>query len=224
MPNGVRVIMLGRQGAGKGTQCRRVAEHYRVPHISTGEILRNAVRQGTVVGHRVKRVLDEGELVEDDLMVSLVQGRIGEVDARVNGYILDGFPRTLGQAIAFTEMTEVRPVDVVIDLEVQRDVVLSRLSARRTCQQCDANYVSTANDPNPWDCQKCGGVVHQRDDDTPKAINHRLDLYDQLTAPLISHYQKACKLAVVDGLGSPDEVFDRLVATVDAALIAPHIP
>ncbi|MHB1129365.1 MAG: adenylate kinase [Ilumatobacteraceae bacterium] len=215
MSIGVRVIMLGRQGAGKGTQCRRVAEHYGIPHISTGEILRNAVRQGTVVGRQVKKVLDEGRLVEDDLMVSLVQGRIGEADARIKGYVLDGFPRTLGQAIAFDEITEVRPVNVVIDLEVQRDVVLRRLSARRTCQQCDANFVSTGNDPNPWICQKCGGIVHQRDDDTPEAINHRLDLYDELTAPLVSYYQKASKLVVVDGLGSPDEVFAKLLAAVE---------
>lgn len=216
MSIGVRVIMLGRQGAGKGTQCRRVAEHYGIPHISTGEILRNAVRQGTVVGRRVKRVLDEGRLVEDDLMVSLVQGRVGETDARISGYVLDGFPRTLGQAEAFDEITEVRPVNVVIDLEVQRDVVLRRLSARRTCQQCDANFVSTGNDPNPWTCQNCGGNVHQRDDDTPEAINHRLDLYDELTAPLVSYYQKSAKLVVVDGLGSPDEVFAKLLATVEA--------
>jgi adenylate kinase len=216
MPNGVRVIMLGRQGAGKGTQCRRVAEHYGIPHISTGEILRNAVRQGTVVGRRVKRVLDEGRLVEDDLMVSLVQGRVGETDARMKGYVLDGFPRTIGQAEAFDDITEVRPVNVVIDLEVQRDVVLSRLSARRTCQRCDANYVSTGDDPNPWICQKCGGIVHQRDDDTPEAINHRLDLYDELTAPLVSYYQKSAKLVVVNGLGSPDEVFAKLLATVEA--------
>jgi len=216
MSNGVRVIMLGRQGAGKGTQCRRVAQHYGIPHISTGEILRNAVRQGTVVGRQVKKVIDEGRLVDDDLMVSLVQGRIGEVDARLNGYVLDGFPRTLAQAEAFDEITEVRQVNVVIDLEVQRDVVLRRLSARRTCQQCDANFVSTGNDPNPWICQNCGGIVHQRDDDTPEAINHRLDLYDEITAPLVNYYLETAKLVVVDGLGSPDEVFAKLLATVEA--------
>ncbi|MEO8163359.1 MAG: adenylate kinase [Ilumatobacteraceae bacterium] len=216
MSTGVRVIMLGRQGAGKGTQCRRVAEHYGIPHISTGEILRNAVRLGTVVGRQVKKVIDEGRLVEDNLMVSLVQGRIGETDARVDGYVLDGFPRTLAQAEAFDELTEVRPVNVVIDLEVQRDVVLQRLSARRTCQRCDVNFVSTGDDPNPWICQNCGGVVHQRDDDTPLAINHRLDIYDEITAPLVDYYRKTAKLVVVDGLGSQDEVFAKLLATVEA--------
>ena len=216
MPYGVRVIMLGRQGAGKGTQCKRVAAHYGIPHISTGEILRNAVRQGTVVGRQVKKVIDEGRLVDDDLMVSLVQGRIGEADARINGYVLDGFPRTLAQAEAFDEITEVRPVNIAINLEVGRDVVLKRLSARRTCQQCDANYVSTGEDPNPWNCQNCGGIVHQRDDDTPEAINHRLDIYDEITAPLVSYYLKNAKLVVVDGLGSQDEVFSKLIAVVDA--------
>jgi len=216
MGNGVRIIMLGRQGAGKGTQCRRVAEHYGVPHISTGEILRNAVRQGTVVGRRVKMVIDQGGLVEDGLMVSLVQGRIGEEDARTHGYVLDGFPRTIGQAVAFDHISEVRPINVAIDLEVDRHVVLTRLSARRTCEKCDANYISIGNDPNPWICEKCGGLVHQRDDDTPTAINHRLDLYDALTAPLISHYLKASKLAVVEGLGTTDEVFARLISTIEA--------
>ena len=216
MSTGVRVIMLGRQGAGKGTQCRRVAKHYGIPHISTGEILRNAVRLGTVVGRQVKKVIDEGRLVEDDLMVSLVQGRIGEADARIDGYVLDGFPRTLAQATAFDEITEVRSVNVVIDLEVQRDVVLRRLSARRTCQQCDANFVSLGDDPSPWICQNCGGVVHQRDDDTPEAINHRLDIYDEITAPLVDYYRKTAKLVVVDGLGSQDEVFAKLLATVEA--------
>jgi len=216
MPIAVRVIMLGRQGAGKGTQCRLLSEHFGAPHISTGEMLRSAIRQDTVVGRSVKKVLDEGNLVEDDLMVSLVQGRIGETDARVSGYILDGFPRTVGQAAAFDEITEVRPVDIVVNLEVKRELVLSRLSARRTCEQCDANYISEGNDPKPWKCTKCGGLVHQRDDDTPEAISHRLDLYDTLTSPLIDYYTSKSRLVVVDGLGTTDEVFGRLSAAVKA--------
>jgi adenylate kinase len=110
----------------------------------------------------------------------------------------------------------VRPVNVVIDLEVKRDLVLSRLSARRTCHSCEANYISTGNDPQPWVCEKCGGTVTQRADDTPEAINHRLDLYDALTAPLITYYQGKGSLQVVDGLGTPDEVFARLAACVES--------
>jgi adenylate kinase len=217
MPNGIRVIMLGRQGAGKGTQCRLLAEHFGVPHISTGEMLRSAVRQDTVVGRAVKAVLDAGKLVDDALMVSLVQGRIGQDDARVAGYLLDGFPRTVSQAESFDEITAARPVNVVIDLEVERSLVLSRLSARRTCERCEANYVSDGNDPDPWICEQCGGHVHQRADDTPEAITNRLDLYDTLTAPLVNYYRSRSKLVVVDGLGSPDEVFARLRSAVEAS-------
>jgi adenylate kinase len=217
MPTAVRIIMLGRQGAGKGTQCRLLSEHFGAPHISTGEMLRAAIRQDTVVGRAVKKVLDEGNLVEDGLMVSLVQGRIGETDARVGGYILDGFPRTVSQATSFDHITEVRPVDIVINLEVKRELVLSRLSARRTCEQCEANYISDGNDPKPWKCTKCGGLVHQRDDDTPEAISHRLDLYDSLTSPLIDYYMSKSRLVVVDGLGTTEEVFERLATAVKAA-------
>jgi adenylate kinase len=217
MPNGIRVIMLGRQGAGKGTQCRRLADHYGVPHISTGEMLRAAVRQDTVVGRAVKAVLDAGKLVNDEMMVSLVQGRIGQDDARVAGYLLDGFPRTVAQAESFDEITAARPVTVVVDLEVERSLVLSRLSARRTCERCEANYVSTGSDPHPWTCDQCGGMVRQRADDTPEAISRRLDLYDSQTAPLVDYYRSRNTLIAVDGLGTPDEVFARLQSAVDAA-------
>ena len=214
MPHSARIIMLGRQGAGKGTQCVRLAEHFGVPHISTGEMLRAAIRKDTPVGRSVKKVLDAGELVNDELMISLVQGRIGEEDARVNGFILDGFPRTVAQAQALDHISEVRPINMVIDLEVKRELVLSRLSARRVCEQCQANYVATGKEANPWICEKCGGSVVQRADDTPEAINHRLDLYDAMTSPLIAYYKDQNKLAVVDGLGTPDEVFARLSAAV----------
>jgi adenylate kinase len=220
MPNGIRVIMLGRQGAGKGTQCRLLAEHFGVPHISTGEMLRAAVRQDSVVGRAVKAVLDAGKLVDDAMMISLVQGRIGQEDARVAGYLLDGFPRTVAQAESLDEITAARPVTVVIDLDVERNLVLDRLSARRTCERCEANYVSTGNDPDPWVCEKCGGTVRQRADDTPEAINRRLDLYDTQTAPLVDYYRAQSKLVTVNGLGAPDEVFARLRSAVDNARTA----
>lgn len=210
----VRLILLGRQGAGKGTQCARLAAHFGVPHVSTGEMLRNAVRMDTALGRAVKRVLDDGGLVDDELMISLVQGRLGEPDARVNGYVLDGFPRTLPQAERFDQLTTTRPIDAVIDLEVGRDVVVHRLSARRTCAGCGATYVATGNEPDPWVCDACGGIVEQRADDTPEAIGRRLDLYDAQTEPLVTYYRKRSCLRVVDGVGSPDVVFARLIDAV----------
>lgn len=217
MSTGLRIVMLGRQGAGKGTQCRRIAEHFGVPHISTGEMLRAAVRQDSVLGRAVKQVLDAGQLVDDELMVSLVQGRLGEPDARTAGYVLDGFPRTVSQAKSFDDISRARRVNLVIDLAVDRELVVSRLSARRTSEQCEANYVATGTEPNPWKCDKCGGSVTQRADDTPAAINKRLDLYDLQTAPLIDYYKAQSVLAVVDGVGTPDEVFARLVVAVEGA-------
>ncbi|MFZ9210236.1 MAG: adenylate kinase family protein, partial [Ilumatobacteraceae bacterium] len=176
--------MFGRQGAGKGTQSARLAKYFEVPHISTGEMLRNAVKQDSVVGRAAKAVLDRGELVDDDLMVSLVQGRIGQEDARTAGFVLDGFPRTIGQATAFDALTQARPVGFVIDLDVAREIVVGRLSSRRTCERCDAIYTATGNESSPWKCEKCGGEVVQRTDDSPAAINKRLDVYETQTAPL----------------------------------------
>lgn len=216
MRSGVRIIMFGRQGAGKGTQSARLAQHFGVPHISTGEMLRNAVKQDSVVGRAAVSVLIRGELVNDELMVSLVQGRIGQEDARVAGYVLDGFPRTIGQASALDSLTEARPVGFVIDLDVAREIVLGRLSARRVCETCATNYIATSIEQNPCLCEKCGGRIIQRTDDTEQAINHRLDVYEAQTAPLITYYQGRGSLHVVDGVGSPDEVFNRLRTVIDS--------
>lgn len=215
---GVRAIIFGRQGAGKGTQCQMLGARFGVPHISTGDMLRAAVRQDSPLGRAVKAVLDAGGLVDDEMMVSLVQGRIGQDDARTAGYVLDGFPRTVGQARSLDEMTVSRPITVVIDLEVGRDVVLARLSARRTCGQCGTNYVATGSEAEPWTCDRCGGRVGQRADDTPEAIGRRLDLYDSQTAPLIDYYRAGSRLVVVDGVGTPEEVFGRLCRAVEGVV------
>ncbi len=213
---GARLIILGRQGAGKGTQCVRLSRHFVVPHISTGDMLRAAVREGTELGMLAKKVMDEGGLLSDEIVIGLVRERLAHDDARGRGYILDGFPRTVGQAEQLDEITTELPIDLVIDLDVPRDLVLSRISARRVCVDCGTNYVATGAEKT-WICDTCGGDVMQRDDDTPEAITHRLDLYEEQTAPLIDYYSRTGRLVVVDGVDSPEQVFARLVQVVDAA-------
>jgi len=212
---GVRLILLGRQGAGKGTQCVRLSRHYVVPHISTGDILRAAVKEGTDLGRKAKEIMDEGGLVPDDIMIGIVAERIAKVDARSRGYILDGFPRTVPQAEALDEIVAEQPIDVVVDLEVPRELVLRRLAARRVCQDCGTNYTAMGVEKSPWFCEVCGGDVVQRTDDTVEAINRRLDLYESQTRPLIEYYDRGGLLAVVDGTGSPDEVTLRVIAAID---------
>jgi adenylate kinase len=212
---GVRLIMLGRQGAGKGTQCVRLSRHYVVPHISTGDMLRAAVRERTELGIMAKDIMDSGGLVGDDIMIALVDERLKRLDAQTRGYILDGFPRTVAQAEALDKITVDRPIHVVLDLDVPREIVVARLSARRVCRDCGTNYTATGFERQPWICEVCGGDVRQRDDDTPEAVNRRLDLYESQTAPLIEFYDSQGRLCVLDGVGHPDEVFGRLAGEID---------
>jgi adenylate kinase len=218
MISGARMVLLGRQGAGKGTQCVRLSRHFVVPHISTGDMLRAAVREGTELGNMAKAIIDAGGLVSDEIMIGIVAERLEVEDARVRGYILDGFPRTVGQAQSLDGITSERPLDMVIDLDVPRDLVLSRLSARRVCRDCGANFQATGTETGQWTCENCGGDVVQRDDDTPDAINRRLDLYETQTQPLIDYYGQSGRLVTVDGLGTPDEVFARLTKAVEQRL------
>jgi len=212
---GARLVLLGRQGAGKGTQCVRLSRHYVVPHISTGDILRAAVREGTEFGKKAKAIMDAGDLVPDDIMVGIVDERLDRDDTRSRGFILDGFPRTVAQARALVEITQPRGIDLVLNLEVPREVVLARLASRRVCLDCGANY-STERPPRYGaTCDVCGGDVIQREDDTVEAINRRLDLYEAETAPLIAWFDERGLLVEVDGAGDPDAVFDRLVEVID---------
>ena len=214
---GARIVILGRQGAGKGTQCVRLSRHYVVPHISTGDMLRAAVREKTELGLMAKEVMDAGGLVSDDIMIGLVDERLQRPDAVTRGYILDGFPRTVAQAKALDEVVAERPLHVTVDLDVPREVVLARISARRVCRDCGTNYTATGMERQPWICEVCGGDVMQREDDHPDAINRRLDLYETQTKPLIEHYTEQERLVIVDGLGTPDEVFERITDAVALA-------
>jgi len=212
---GVRMVMLGRQGAGKGTQCVRLSRHYVVPHISTGDMLRAAVREGTPLGRKAGEIMAVGGLVPDDLMIDIVDDRLDRDDTTSRGYILDGFPRTVGQAEALAEITASRPLDVVIDLDVAREVVLQRLASRRVCDDCQANYSLDAPPKYGWVCDNCGGDVVQRDDDTPAAIDMRLAEYETNTAPLIEWYGERGLLEVIDGWARTEEVTQRLFSVID---------
>jgi adenylate kinase len=207
--------MLGRQGAGKGTQCTRLSRHYVVPHISTGEMLRAAVKEGTELGRKAAEIMNEGGLVPDDVMIGIVDERLDHDDTTRRGYVLDGFPRTVPQAKALADITDRRPLNLVIDLDVPHEIVLHRLASRRVCADCGANY--SVDKPPRYDCvcDNCGGEVEQREDDTPAAIEKRLAEYERETAPLIDWYRDLGLLEVVDGQGSTYDVTQRLFAVVD---------
>jgi adenylate kinase len=216
MTDGVRLVMLGRQGAGKGTQAIRLAQHFVVPHISTGDMLRAAVAAGTEFGLRAKSVMDGGGLVGDDIMIGVVDERLHESDTTKRGYILDGFPRTVPQGQSLEEITKERPLDVVVDLEVPEDVVLERITKRRVCKTCGHIYSVDAPPKNGWICDVDGGEVIQRADDTEEAVRKRLDLYAAETKPLVPFYAERGLLVEVDGLGTADEVYARLLKAVEA--------
>ena len=218
MSPGVRMVMLGRQGAGKGTQCVRLARHYVVPHISTGDMLRAAVKEGTAFGLKAKEVMDAGGLVSDDIMVGVVDERLHQDDTTRRGYVLDGFPRTVPQSEALSDIAGDRPLDLVVNLEVAPEIVIERIASRRVCVDCGTIYSVSQPPKNAWHCDKCGGDVVQRDDDTEAAIRRRLDLYERETAPLISWYAERGLLVEVDGLGSTDEVAARLIEAVNSRI------
>lgn len=215
MVPGVRIVVLGKQGAGKGTQCGRLSRHYVVPHIATGDMLRNAVRLHTPLGKEAKRYMDKGELVPDELLVRLVGERLDQDDTKERGFVLDGFPRTVQQAVSLDGLLDPGGIDLVANLVVPMAVVLRRLSSRRVCRDCGEIYSLASRPSVDWTCDTCGGEVVQRDDDTEGAIRRRLALYDQQTAPLIARYRRAHRLVSVTGTGSADAVTERLVRAID---------
>ncbi len=221
MTRGARLVVLGKQGAGKGTQCVRLSHYLAIPHISTGDMLRAAVKEGTEFGLLAKAYMDRGELIPDDVIMGIVEDRLAESDAS-RGFLLDGFPRTTVQAKALDEMVKPKSIDLVLDLDVPTDLVLKRLSSRRVCSTCGANYSLESPPKMNWTCDICGGEVVQRPDDTESAIRRRLDLYEESTAPLLEFYSDRNLLAEVDGVGTPDEVMERLVEVVDRVRAQAH--
>lgn len=201
----LNLVILGKQGAGKGTQCKRLSEHYAIPHVSTGDILRAAVKSQSPLGLEVASVMDAGALVSDDLVIRLVDERFVQSDAQ-GGALLDGFPRTIAQAEALEALLGDDGIKLCINLDVATDLVIERLSSRRVCQECGAIYRDTDVEAISGTCSNCGGDVIQRKDDQPDAIAKRLELYERDTAPLLEFYSSRGLLVTVDGDQSPDEV------------------
>ena len=212
---GVRLVILGKQGAGKGTQCVQLSRHYVVPHISTGDMFRGAMKAGTPMGTAAKKFVDEGNLVPDEVVIGIVDERLSERDARSRGFILDGFPRTTNQAESLEQMLSPMRLDVVINLEVDTGLVLARLASRRVCSSCGQNYSVQSPPAFRWRCDHCGGDVIQREDDREESITVRLQAYEQQTKPLIEWYGARDLLATVDGSQPMDAVFDQVVAIID---------
>ena len=215
MVPGVRLVVLGKQGAGKGTQCVRLSHHYVVPHVSTGDMLRREVKARTSFGLRAKKLMDDGELIPDDLIMEMVAARLTERDTRARGFVLDGCPRTVAQAEQLDEILLPGRLDLVIDLDVPTSVVLKRLASRRVCVDCGTNYSVSSPPSVNWTCDVCGGEVVQREDDTEEAIRRRLELYERSTAPLLERYEAAGLLKRVNGTGPADAVARRCVHAID---------
>jgi adenylate kinase len=213
----MNIVLLGAPGAGKGTQAARIVEAYGTPHISTGDIFRKAVADGTPLGLEAKRYMSAGELVPDDVVIGIVKERLAEPDCG-SGFLLDGFPRTVGQADALDAALADggRSLDAVISVDVERGALVTRLTARRTCTVCGAiSNVTTDEAAARGVCSACAGEVHQREDDTVETVTNRLSVYDEQTAPLIEHYRAAGILREVDGNGSPDDVFAQVRAILE---------
>jgi adenylate kinase len=211
-----RLVLLGKQGAGKGTQAARLGEHFGIAHLSTGDMFRTQAAAGTAFGLEAKRWMDEGELVPDEITLGLVEECLAPGGLLDDGFILDGFPRNLHQAEELDRVIGSHGLDLAIDLEVPREIVLDRLAGRRVCENCQRVYHVNMPPTVNWTCDTCGGNVVQRDDDTEEAIDRRLEVYDEQTVPIIDYYRDRGILATVSGVGEGDEVFERLVKVVDA--------
>jgi adenylate kinase len=215
----VRAILLGPPGVGKGTQAARIVDRYNAACISTGDLLRAEVRNRTSLGLEAKKFMDAGELVPDEVVIGIIADRLAMPDAR-NGFLLDGFPRTVPQAEALDRMLTSlgMPIDVVISLTAPDEVVVERLAWRAVCPKCGAP--GSVVDGDPGVCDRCGSQRLVREDDKPEVVRDRLKVFREQTAPLVDHYSKVGLLADIDGSGTPGETESKIAAAIDAAIDA----
>lgn len=213
----MKIIMLGAPGAGKGTQALKIAEKYNIPHISTGDIFRMNIKEGTELGKKAKSFMDQGLLVPDELVVDLVVDRLAQADAK-NGYVLDGFPRTIPQAEALDKALAEKgeAVDYAIDVDVPDENIINRMSGRRACTACGGTYhIKYAPTKVDGVCDTCGGTLVLRDDDKPETVKKRLEVYHEQTQPLIDYYNKKNVLKTVDGTQDVADVFAAIVKILE---------
>lgn len=213
----MKIIMLGAPGAGKGTQALKIAEKYNIPHISTGDIFRMNIKEGTELGKKAKSFMDQGLLVPDELVVDLVVDRLAQADAK-NGYVLDGFPRTIPQAEALDKALAEKgeAVDYAIDVDVPDENIINRMSGRRACTACGGTYhIKYAPTKVDGVCDTCGGALVLRDDDKPETVKKRLEVYHEQTQPLIDYYNKKNALKTVDGTQDVADVFAAIVKILE---------
>ena len=214
----MKIIMLGAPGAGKGTQAKQIADKYSIPHISTGDIFRANLKEGTELGKKAKEYMDQGLVVPDELTCDLVMDRISQEDCK-NGFVLDGFPRTIPQAEALdAALSKIgQKMDYAIDVDVPDDNIINRMSGRRACLNCGATY-HIVSIPTKVEgvCDRCGNQVVLRDDDQPETVKKRLEVYHAQTQPLIDYYKKQDILKTVDGTQPMEQVFDAIVEILGA--------
>jgi adenylate kinase len=215
----MRIVLLGPPGAGKGTQAQTLKQKFAIPHISTGDLLRQAVKEGTELGRQARAYMDRGELVPDELVTAMVAERLYHPDC-ASGFLLDGFPRSIAQAEALAaELTRSgKKLDGVVSIMVPRSELIERLSGRRVCRQCGAMYHERFDPPKRAGvCDKCQGTLYQRSDDNPETVDARLVVYERSTAPLLSYYRDRSLLYEIDGRGTPEEVGQRIIAVLKTA-------
>ena len=214
----MKIVMLGAPGAGKGTQAQRIAEKYGIPHISTGDIFRSNIKAGTELGKKAKSFIDQGLLVPDEVTIGMLLDRIHEADCE-NGYILDGFPRTIPQAESLTAALEENgeAIDFTLDVEVPDANIVNRMAGRRACLKCGATYHTEFAAPKKEGiCDKCGSELVLRDDDKPETVQKRLEIYHDQTHPLIEYYEKKGVLHTVDGTQTMEDVFKNITDILGA--------